>query len=33
MEENSLQMNSKNIARKMGLKGSFILPTILNRME
>jgi hypothetical protein len=25
--------NSKNISRKMGLRGSFLLPTILNKME
>jgi hypothetical protein len=33
MEENSLKRNSKNIARKLGLRRSFLLLTILSRME
>jgi hypothetical protein len=33
MEENSLQRNSKNIARKLGLRGSFLLSTILSIKE
>jgi hypothetical protein len=33
MEENSLQRNSNNISRNLGLRGIFLLPTTLSKME